>query len=95
LNHYKKDFSKEKMLQNSEKYKDDIIHFTKYLKIKGNNINNVMITYCDDNYIDLSIDGNIFYTVTKKYYEDNIFKYDEFYNLGLIPKCIYQNISNT
>lgn len=73
-----------------DKYKNDIIHLTKQLKMKGNKVNNIMISYYDDNFINLHIDNNIFYTVTKKYYEDNIFKYDEFYNLGLIPNAIYQ-----
>jgi hypothetical protein len=52
------------------------------------------VTYYDENYINLLIysEGNIniFNTVTRKYYEENIFKYDDLYKLGIIPKSIYQ-----
>jgi hypothetical protein len=36
------------------------------------------------------MNDNIFYTVTKSYYEQNVFKYDEFYKYKLIPKCVFQ-----
>ncbi len=72
----------------------DIKHFSKFLEKSGNEITNIGVIYQDLNYIDLYIETpqsqTIFYTVTKKYYEENIFKYDEFYNFKLIPKCIYQ-----
>ena len=68
--------------------------FSKLLIKSGVNLIKIGITYIDSNFINLLIetdDGiNIFYTVTKKYYEENIFKYDEFYKFGLTPKCIYQ-----
>lgn len=69
---------------------NDIKLFKKYLQVSNIEINNIGISYQDNNYINLIIDDNIFYTVTKKYYEENIFKYDEFYKLKLIPKCIFQ-----
>ncbi len=72
----------------------DIKQFSKFLEKSGNEITNIGVTFQDSNYIDLYIEtpesNTIFYTVTKKYYEENIFKYDEFYNFKLIPKCIYQ-----
>lgn len=73
---------------------DDIKKFKKYLELNLYNIEDIYISYHDDNYIDLFIKTDIhehtFYTVTKKYYDENIFKYDEFYELKLIPKDIYQ-----
>lgn len=69
---------------------NDVKSFKKYLKVSGIDIENIGITYQDDNYINLQMDNEIFYTVTKSYYEKNIFKYDEFYNYKLVPKCIYQ-----
>ena len=32
---------------------------------------------------------NYFYTVTKEYYDNNIFKYDELYELNIIPRNIF------
>lgn len=73
---------------------NDLKQFATYLKKSSNNITELKITYQDQNYINLIIktptDNITFWTVTKKYYEENIFKYDEFYKFNLIPKCIYQ-----
>jgi hypothetical protein len=73
---------------------DDVKHFKKYLERNGHIIKYIYISYMDDNYIDLVINSDnnevIFNTVSKKYYESNIFKYDEFYKYKLIPHCIYQ-----
>jgi hypothetical protein len=73
---------------------NDLKQFATYLKKSSNDIIELKITYQDQNYINLliktSTDNIIFWTVTKKYYEENIFKYDEFYKFKLIPKCIYQ-----
>ena len=73
---------------------DDIMAFKKYLQAKGNIIDNIFVSYYDENYINLLIysEGNIniFNTVTRKYYEENIFKYDDLYKLGIIPKSIFQ-----
>lgn len=80
-------------IQNLE-LKNDLKHFATYLKKSSNDITELKITYQDSNYINLLVktltDKIIFWTVTKKYYEENIFKYDEFYKFKLIPKCIYQ-----
>jgi hypothetical protein len=75
------------------KYNDTLNHFIKYLKSKGFIINDIGIVYCDDNFINLLIKTDtttIFNTVTRKYYEENIFKYDEFYKFNLIPKCVFE-----
>ena len=73
---------------------DDLKHFSKYLQRNNNNITKLEIVLADENFINLLIElegeTTIFKTVTKKYYEENIFKYDEFYNFGLMPKSIYQ-----
>jgi len=71
-------------------FTDDVKIFKKYLKVSDIDVEQLGITYQDDNYINLLMNDDIFYTVTRKYYEDNIFKYDEFYKFKLIPKCIYQ-----
>lgn len=68
----------------------DVKTFKKYLQVSGIDVENIGITYSDNNYINLLMNDNIFYTVTKSYYEKNIFKYDEFYKVKLIPKCIFQ-----
>jgi hypothetical protein len=74
--------------------KDDLKHFYNYLVKSGNEIKTLKITYQDPNFVNLIIETPdeqiIFWTVTKKYYEENIFKYDEFFKFKLIPKCIYQ-----
>jgi hypothetical protein len=73
---------------------DDIKTFQQFLKREGHDIKYIKILYSDINFIDILIKTEheeiIFYTVTKKYYDENIFIYDEFYNLGLIPKNIFQ-----
>lgn len=69
---------------------NDVRSFKKYLQVSGIEVEDLGITYQDDNYINLRMNDDIFYTVTRPYYEKNIFKYDEFYNYKLIPKCIYQ-----
>jgi hypothetical protein len=63
--------------------------FTKFLERSKIIVKNIGITFQDENFIDLKINDTIFYTVTKKYYEKNVFIYDELYNLSLIPKNIY------
>jgi hypothetical protein len=72
----------------------DIQHFTRYLEREGHIINNIGITYNDNNFINIKIEISdnvcIFNTVSRKYYEENIFKYDEFYKYNLIPHCIYK-----
>jgi len=73
---------------------DDVNKFKKFLELNNNTIDDIYISYYDENYIDLYIVSNnlkcTFYTVTKKYYDENIFSYDEFYELKLIPFDIYQ-----
>jgi hypothetical protein len=73
---------------------NDLKHFGIYLKKSSDDIKELKITYQDLNYVNLLIktqtDKIIFWTVTKKYYEENIFKYYEFYRFKLIPKCVYQ-----
>ena len=70
---------------------DDIKAFKKYLQISQIEVEQIGITYQDDNYINLLLNDEIYYTITKSYYEKNIFTYDEFYKFKLIPKCIFQH----
>lgn len=69
---------------------DDVKLFKKYLRVSEIEVEKIGITYHDENYVNLLMNDDIFYTVTRNYYENNIFKYDEFYKYKLIPKCIYQ-----
>ena len=73
---------------------NDLKHFSKYLEKAGNKVNRISVYEYNESFITLCINtqitNNIFYTVTKQYYEKNIFKYNEFYKFGLISKCIYQ-----
>jgi len=69
--------------------------FKKSLLKKNINLINFGIIYNDLNFIDLLIETDdtkkiIFNLITKKYYEDNIFIYDEFYKFKLIPFNIFQ-----
>lgn len=71
----------------------ELKQFEKFLLKSGVNINKIGITFMDTNFIDIIIKSdelNVFHTVTKKYYEENVFIYDEFFNFGLMPRCIYQ-----
>ncbi len=71
----------------------DLKKFAKSLEKSGYVIKKIGICELSDSYITLSFQTldstHYFYTVTKSFYEQNIFKYDEFYKFGLIPKCIY------
>ena len=86
-------FPKQKKINNNNMYQNDIIQFSLFLKKAGHNVNSINIIYNDENFIDLSIkiDDNehVFYIVTKKYYEEHVFYYDELFNFELIPKNIY------
>lgn len=78
----------------NSKINNEIKNFKKYLERLGHIIDDIYISYYDDNFIDINIinDNNniLFNTVTRKYYEENIFKYDIFFKNKLIPFCIYQ-----
>ena len=74
----------------NDELKESLEHFSKYLINNKIEFEILKIIYNDDDFIDLLIDNNIFYTVTRKYYDLNIFKYDEFFKFKLIPTCIYE-----
>lgn len=95
---YVKSIKYEKIKKIKHNYDDVLIPFKKLLERNQSNVNDIFITYVDEDFINLYIkcneeaenNSNLFYTITKKYYEENVFIYDEFYKLGLIPLCIYQ-----
>ncbi len=72
----------------------DLKDFKKFLEKSKVFLEDIGIEYQDQNFINLIVEtpegANRFYTVTKKYWEENVFKYDEFFKFKLIPKCIYQ-----
>lgn len=80
--------------KNNESLNEELKSFATNLIKTGNEVTDIKIIYNDDNFIDLQIntpeENIIFNTVTRKYYEENIFKYDEFYKFKISPKCIYQ-----
>lgn len=71
----------------------DLKQFIIPLKKAGHNVNKIECTFMDENFIDINITidntENIFYTVTRKFYEENVFYYDELYKYELIPHCIF------
>jgi hypothetical protein len=71
----------------------DLYLFKKKLEIIGLNITDIKVLYADDNFIDIKIISNnkinIFYTVTKKYYDNNLIKFTEFYDNKLIKFNVY------
>lgn len=83
-----------KFIDGSDELNNDLKKFGKFLQNSGHVIRKIGICEFDDSFITICIQTqqltNVFYTVTKKYYDENIFKYDEFYKFGLIAKCIYQ-----
>jgi hypothetical protein len=74
--------------------KQELQTFKKYLERNKHNVINMGITYMDDNFINLYIktttSETIFNVVTRKYYDKNIFLYDEFYNNKLISNIVYE-----
>lgn len=79
---------------NNPDLNQDLKSFGLHLKKSGINILSLAVCYVDNNFINLNVEtpeGQImFYLVSKQFYELNVFKYDEFYKFGLIPKFIYQ-----
>lgn len=78
---------------NNKLITNDFMHFIKYLRHAGHTIIDGGIIYNDENYIDIFIESSeikYYYTVTKKYYDKNIFLYDEFFDLGLIKRNTYK-----
>ena len=81
-------------IETPSKLTNDLKKFAKHLQMQKSGITKIGICDFDDYFTTLCIEtndsSNVFYTVTKKYYDSNIFKYDEFFKFGLITKCIYQ-----
>lgn len=80
----------------SKLYVEDLKVFKKNLE-KNFLVIKCEIIYCDDNFINLLVktntESNIYYLVTRKYYEENVFIYDEFFNFNLIPLNIFKLFS--
>ena len=80
----------------SKLYIEDLKFFKKNLE-KSFSILKCEIIYCDDNFINLLVktntESNTYYLVTRKYYEENVFIYDEFFNFNLIPFNIFKLFS--
>lgn len=77
----------------SDELTQDLQKFAKSLQNSGYVIRKIGICELSNSFITICIQTpdstNFFYTVTKSFYEQNIFKYDEFFKFGLIPKCIF------
>ena len=81
-----------------ENFSQDLKRFQKNLEKSGVKFNRIVPIYYDTNYITIMIETlddnnekakNYFYLVTKEYYDNNVFKYDEFFELGLMARNIY------
>lgn len=81
-----------------ENFIQDLKWFQKNLEKSGVKFNRIIPIYYDTNYITVMIETlddnnekvkNYFYLVTKEYYDKNVFKYDEFFELGLMARNIY------
>jgi len=80
-----------------ENFIQDLKKFEKNLGKSGVKFNRIVPIYYDSNYITIMIETddnnekvkNYFYLVTKEYYDKNVFKYDEFFELGLMARNIY------
>ena len=72
----------------------DLQLFKKKLEIMGLNISTINVLYADDYFIDIKIISNnisnIYYTVTKKYYDNYLIKYTEFFDHKLIKYNVYR-----
>jgi hypothetical protein len=82
-------------------YIEDLKVFKKNLE-RNFSVSRCEIIYCDENFINLLVEienneldneTNIYNLVTRKYYEQNVFIYDEFYNFNLIPFNIFKLFS--
>jgi hypothetical protein len=77
-------------------YNEDLKVFKKNLE-RNFSVTKCEIIYCDENFINLLVENNnnnnIYNLVTRKYYEQNVFIYDEFYNFNLIPFNIFKLFS--
>jgi hypothetical protein len=82
-----------KFIDVPDELSQDLKKFAKSLQNSGYVITKIGICELTNSYVTVCIQTpestNFFYTVTKSFYESNIFKYDEFYKFGLTPKCIY------
>jgi hypothetical protein len=81
-----------------ENFSQDLKRFQKNLEKSGVKFNRIVPIYYDSNYITIMVETlddnnektkNYFYLVTKEYYDNNVFKYDEFFELGLMARNIY------
>jgi hypothetical protein len=87
-------FVKEIIVKNNLKIRNqDLKDFKKFLEKSGIDILDCVISWQNENFINIMIitpeQITTFYTVTKKYYEDHVFQYDELYAFNLIPHNIF------
>jgi hypothetical protein len=81
-------------------FKNDINKLKKYLIREGFNINNIIITFINENYINIlieiivnnNIEKHYYYTITKKYYDENSLIYDEFHKYKLLKNNIFESL---
>jgi hypothetical protein len=87
-------YSKKTIPINNPNLNQDLKSFGVFLKKSGIDILSLGVCYVDNDFINLNVETPeeqiMFYIVCKNFYELNVFKYDEFYKYGIIPKFIYQ-----
>jgi hypothetical protein len=83
-----------KLLKIDSELRQEINSFKKFLQVSGYKVLNIGITFMDENYIDLLVqtetETTTFYTVTREYYEKNIFLYEELFYRKMIPYALYK-----
>ena len=72
----------------------DLLLLKKKLELLNFKIIDIKVLYADEYFIDINIKTKpnidvVFYTVTKKYYDFNLLKYNEFYDNKLLKYNIY------
>jgi len=75
--------------------KHNLLLLRKKLEILGYTILDIKVLYSDDYFIDINIKAHpnintIYYTVTKKYYDQHLIKFNEFYEHNLIQYNIFR-----
>ena len=73
----------------------DLLLFKKKLQILGFIIKDIKVLYADDYFIDINIKAEpninvVYYTITKKYYDINLIKFNEFFDNKLINYNVYR-----
>lgn len=89
-------YSKMNIITVDHDLKSCIERLQKELKRKKINVKQIVVTYMNENYINLLIETNkgisTYYMVTRKYYKENQDKYNELFEYNLISNMFFQEL---